>query len=78
MPAPHDMPSLKRSIGMFSYYSNWIKNFSEKIILLVSTKSFPIEEVAFNSFNTLKADIASPVLNNIDKTVPFVVETDAS
>ena len=42
MPEPFDQPSLKRIIGMFSYYSSWIKDFSNKIAPLVRTKTFPL------------------------------------
>ena len=34
MPVPHDKPSLKRSLGLFSYYSKWIAHFSDKISYL--------------------------------------------
>ena len=37
-PMPHDTKSLKRVIGLFSYYSKWIRNFSEKIAPLVKAK----------------------------------------
>ena len=32
---PHDSKSLKRVIDLFSYYSKWIKNFSDIIATLV-------------------------------------------
>ena len=40
LPIPHDSKSLKRVIRLFSYYSKWIKNFSDMIAPLVKSKSF--------------------------------------
>ena len=31
LPVPHDPASLKRALGLFSYYSQWISKFSDKI-----------------------------------------------
>ena len=78
VPDPHDTKSLKRIIGMFSYYSNRIKKFSAKILPLTSTESFPLSESALNAFNMLKKNVEHSVLNTIDETIPFMVETDAS
>ena len=72
------MKSLKRILGFFSYYSRWIKNFSEKIGLLVNTKSFPLAPEALASFQSLKKDIADSVVCAIDENASFTVESDAS
>ena len=63
---------------MFSYYSNWIKNFSVKILPLTSTKSFPLSQSALNAFNILRKNVEHSALNTIDETIPFMVVTDAS
>ena len=78
LPPPHDMPSLRRAMGMFAHYSQWIANFSEKIRPLVQCKSFPLSLAAVEAFKLLKQDIANSVVMAIDETVPFIVETDAS
>ena len=31
LPVPQNLPSLRRAMGMFSHYSRWIPNFSEKL-----------------------------------------------
>ena len=31
IPVPHNQPSLRRAMGMFAHYSQWIASFSEKI-----------------------------------------------
>ena len=33
-PVPQNLPSLLRAMGMFSHYSRWIPNFSEKLIAM--------------------------------------------
>ena len=75
---PTDMKSLKRILGFFSYYSKWIKDFSQKISLLVQTKSFPLTAEALKSFTNLKYDVAESVVCAIDEESPFTVESDAS
>ena len=42
LPLPHDTKSLKRVIGLFSYYLQWIANFSDKIGPLAHAKTFPM------------------------------------
>ena len=78
LPPPSNMKSLKRVLGFFSYYSRWIKNFSQKVSKLVKVTNFPLmtEEVA--AFESLKQDVAKSVVCAIDEEAPFTVETDAS
>ena len=78
LPAPHDMPSLRRTIGMFAYYAKWIPKFSEKVRPLNTTDTFPISDEAKSAFDCLKKELASVTLSCIDENEPFVVETDAS
>ena len=78
LPAPHDVKSLKRALGLFSYYAKWVVNFSDKIFHLKSTKSFPLLPKALEEFNLLKKEIANASLSAIDENLPFVVECDAS
>ena len=75
---PTDPKSLKRVLGFFSYYSQWIQNFSDKIKLLVKTDAFPLDAEACASFESLKRDISNSVKGAINSRDPFTVETDAS
>ena len=63
---------------MFSYYSKWIKNFSDKIAPLVKSKSFHLNLECQNAFQNLKIDIENSVACAIDESEPFELETDAS
>ena len=78
LPVPHTAKSLKRAIGMFSYYSKWIPKFSDKIAPLKNSTSFPISPAAEEAFNNLKLDVEHSVVCTIDESLPFEVETDAS
>ncbi|KAL7633690.1 UNVERIFIED_CONTAM: hypothetical protein RMT77_015644 [Armadillidium vulgare] len=78
LPLPSDAKTLKRVVGLFSYYSNWIPKFSEKIQSLVQSKQFPLTKIAQDSFDILKQDICRAVVCSINELIPFVVETDAS
>ena len=39
---PHDSRSMSRCLGLFSYYSQWIPRFSDRIKPIASCKSFPL------------------------------------
>ena len=78
LPVPCDNKALQRVLGLFSYYSKWIKNFSDKVRPLVKSQSFPISEEAEAAFHQLKHAIVSSVVTSIDESLPFEVETDAS
>lgn len=78
LPLPMDMKSLRRALGLFAYYSQWICNFSDKIRPLSNTTTFPVTVEAEKAFQQLKEDIGSSVVKAIDESLPFEVETDAS
>ena len=78
LPAPTNLAAQRRVLGMFAYYSKWVKNFSDKVRPLNKNTTFPLPTDAEESFNILKNDIKSASLATIDSDEPFVVETDAS
>ena len=78
MPVPENFKSLRRVIGMFAYYAQWITKYSDKIKSLVETKSFPISEQALQSYNELKKVSFDATLGIIDYEKQFAIETDPS
>ena len=68
----------QRLVGMFSDCSQFMKNFSDKVQPIVKADTYPINSDAENAFYQLKKDIETSAVTNIDETLPFVVETDAS
>ena len=77
-PVPNNNESLRQAIGMLSYYSQWIPNFSDKVRPLAVSTTFPINNDALNAFYSLKSEIEKSVVQVIDEDQPFVIETDAS
>jgi len=69
---------MSRCLGLFSYYSQWIQRFSDRIKPIASCKSFPLPPPAVEAFESLKKTIEDAVVTIIDETTPFEVETDAS
>ena len=78
LPLPENMGSLRRALGMFSYYAQWIQNYSEKVGPLSRAAAFPLDEEAKRAFDLLKTEIEKAAVHSIDENVPFTVETDAS
>ena len=78
LPEPHDTPSLKRAIGLFSYYSQRIHGFFNKIYPWTQSKSFPLRDSARSAFNHSKEELEKAMFYTIDDNVEFVIETDAS
>ena len=78
LPPPTDEKGHKRILGLFSYYSQWIQNFSHKVGPFVKADRFPLAPEALKAFELLKQDIVDSVVMSIDESVPFTVETDAS
>lgn len=78
LPPPTDMKAHRRLLGFFSYYSQWIRSFSQKIKPLVIVKEFPYSSEELQAFQALKREIAESVVCSINENVPFTVETDAS
>ncbi|XP_020901303.1 uncharacterized protein LOC110239892 [Exaiptasia diaphana] len=78
LPLPQNSKSLNRCLGLFSYYSQWVPNFSDRIKSITSCKSFPLSSEAERAFEGIKSTIAKAAVWAIDESVPFDVETDAS
>ena len=78
LPVPHDVKSMNRCLGLFSYYSKWIPAFSDRVKPLSGCKLFPLSQEAVEAFESLKILIEKAVVTAIDENVPFEVETDAS
>ena len=53
LPAPRDLKSLRRVVGMFAYYAQWVSNYSDEIKPLVDTKEFPLKEEAVKAFESI-------------------------
>ena len=78
LPVPSDTKVHKRILGFFSYYSNWIPGYSDKIQPLVAMKTFPYTPEAAGAFKVLKKTIEESVVCSIEESVRFDLETDAS
>ena len=78
LPPPSNLKHQKKVVGLFSYYSKWIRNFSDKIRALSKNTEFPLPETALQAFVQLKQDIEDSVVIAIDESLEFEVETDAS
>ena len=78
LPTPSNSKAKQRAVGLFSYYSKFIKNYSQKVRPLLEAESYPLGSTAINAFESLKTDIENAVVNHIDENIPFVLETDAS
>ncbi|XP_076052783.1 uncharacterized protein LOC143032198 [Oratosquilla oratoria] len=75
---PQDKKSLHQNLGLFAYYSHWVYDYSSKIHPLSNTTVFHVTKEAEAAFNTLKQDIENSVVQAINESRLFEVETDAS
>ena len=51
LPSPCDSNSMTRTLGLFYHYfilSKWLPRFSDKILLLIKTKTFPLSVEVFH------------------------------
>ena len=78
LPEPKTMRELKRVIGMFAHYSQWIPNFSDNIQPLVQIKSLPLSDDAKTALANLKVLLSEAALQPVTEGIPFTVETDVS
>lgn len=75
---PKDSNSLKRAIGLFSHYSKWVPDFSQKLHPLLVIEKFPMNNLQITTFQELKQLISKSSLSTIHPNEPLTVETDAS
>ena len=78
LPLPTDSKSLARALGLFAYYSQWIKQFSDKIKPLTQGTAFPMDNSLISAFESLKSDVVSSSLASPNGRDKLVIETDAS
>ena len=78
MSPPKNDKELKRILGLFSYYAQWIPKYSEVAKPLINTSSFPWSTAAQSGFDLLKEILSTAVLHSINMDIPFKCETDAS
>ncbi|KRX34354.1 Retrovirus-related Pol polyprotein from transposon 17.6, partial [Trichinella murrelli] len=78
LPLPSDAKALRRVLGLFAYYSQWIFNYSHKIRPLIDTKIFPVSSEAKAAFEQIKTDIENSAVRAVDENLPFELATDAS
>ena len=75
---PQCLKAQKRACGMFSYYSPWIRNFSDKIHILSENTTFPLPPPVLQAFDNLKSELETSVLITVNPKLPLTVESDAS
>ena len=66
---PKDSKVQKRVLGLFSYYSEWIKYFSQKIKPLAQNTIFSLAGAALDAFNFLKVDVETSVVCCADESL---------
>ena len=59
---PKSKKELQRILGLFSYYSKRVPNFSEIIRPLVQNEAFPLSNDAISAFHLLKNKLAKATL----------------
>jgi hypothetical protein len=77
LPVPHDPESLKRAMGLFSYYAKWVPKFSDTIRPLIDPE-FPLQDAAITAYNNLKASIEQSCVVCPNGSEILVLESDAS
>lgn len=78
LPVPHDKKSLQRALGLFSYYSRWVEQYSDRVNPLVSDPEFPLSQRCRDAFQDIKTQIANSCVICPNTTETLVLESDAS
>lgn len=78
LPLPADPKALKRSLGLFSYYSRWVNRYSDRVRPLISDPGFPLSEECAAAFRDIKEQIANSCIVCPNELDLLVLESDAS
>ena len=54
LPVPNDLCTLRRALGIFTYYAYWIPSFSDKIHILTTVMKFALFSEVVKTFQELK------------------------
>ena len=71
LPVPHDLKSMNRCLGLFSYYSRWIPAYPDRVKPLSSCKSFPLSQEAIEAFESLRTSIENAVVILLMRIYPL-------
>ena len=75
LPVPHNMKSLNKCLGPFSYYSQWVPTYSNRIKPIASCKRFPLSQEAIQAFEEMKKITPKAVVSSaVDESIPFEVK----
>ncbi|GCB74003.1 hypothetical protein scyTo_0003087 [Scyliorhinus torazame] len=66
LPLPHCPKALKRCLGFFSYYAQWVPNYANKPRPLIQSTHFPLMAEAQQAFARVRADIAKAGMHTVD------------
>ena len=61
LPIPHDSRSMSRCLGLFSYYSQWIPKFSDRIKHLPPARHFPGPQQLLKHLKALRRRLKTPL-----------------
>ncbi|XP_062891719.1 uncharacterized protein LOC134339275 [Mobula hypostoma] len=78
LPLPNTLRALKRCLGFFSYYAQWVSNYTDKARPLVKPTTFPLSAETRAAVSRIKGDIAKAAMHAVDEAIPFQVESEAS
>ncbi|XP_072324752.1 uncharacterized protein [Scyliorhinus torazame] len=78
LPIPTCPKELRRCLGLFAYYAQWVPEYADKARPLLRSPSFPLPPEACQAFHLLKTTIARAAMHAVDESAPFQVESDAS
>lgn len=64
--------------GLFSYNSQWIPEYSDRIKLMTTCKSVPLSQQAIKAPGSIKKMVEEAFVSGVDESIPFEGERDAS
>ena len=57
--------------GLFSYYSQWIPQYSAQIKLITTCKPVPLSQQAFKATKSIKKTVEEAFVLAINESIPF-------